>query len=171
MLGRTRRVQSRCPLHGMVWAGRDLKAHPVPTPCHGQGHLPLEQVAPSPCVQPGLEHCQGWGSHSFSGKSLCQRLSTLTGNNFCLISNLNFPCSSVNPSPLVPSLQSLMMVPLHHPFSPLQTLEAALRSPRSFSSPGSTAPMFSACLHTGAAPALAHPRGLLWTCSNSSMSF
>uniref|UniRef100_A0A672TZU8 Dedicator of cytokinesis 1 n=1 Tax=Strigops habroptila TaxID=2489341 RepID=A0A672TZU8_STRHB len=38
-----------------------------PTPCHGQGHLPLEQVAPSPCVQPGLEHCQGWGSHSFSG--------------------------------------------------------------------------------------------------------
>uniref|UniRef100_A0A672U5I1 lysophospholipase n=1 Tax=Strigops habroptila TaxID=2489341 RepID=A0A672U5I1_STRHB len=23
------------------------------------GHLPLEQVAPSPCVQPGLEHCQG----------------------------------------------------------------------------------------------------------------
>uniref|UniRef100_A0A8B9FYZ7 WD repeat-containing protein 76 n=1 Tax=Amazona collaria TaxID=241587 RepID=A0A8B9FYZ7_9PSIT len=34
---------------------------------HGQGHLPLEQLAPSPCVQPGLEHCQGWGSHSFSG--------------------------------------------------------------------------------------------------------
>ncbi|NXD66409.1 PUM1 protein, partial [Eolophus roseicapillus] len=26
-----------------------------------------EQLAPSPCVQPGLEHCQGWGSHSFSG--------------------------------------------------------------------------------------------------------
>uniref|UniRef100_A0A672UYG3 Tripartite motif containing 65 n=1 Tax=Strigops habroptila TaxID=2489341 RepID=A0A672UYG3_STRHB len=41
--------------HRMVWVGRDLKAHSVPTPCHGQGHLPLEQVAPSP-VQPGLEH-------------------------------------------------------------------------------------------------------------------
>ena len=27
----------------------------------------IEQVAPSPCVQPGLEHCQQWGSHSFSG--------------------------------------------------------------------------------------------------------
>uniref|UniRef100_A0A8V5H510 non-specific serine/threonine protein kinase n=1 Tax=Melopsittacus undulatus TaxID=13146 RepID=A0A8V5H510_MELUD len=24
-------------------------------------------AAPSPCVQPGLEHCQGWGSHSCSG--------------------------------------------------------------------------------------------------------
>uniref|UniRef100_A0A8V5GE46 Uncharacterized protein n=1 Tax=Melopsittacus undulatus TaxID=13146 RepID=A0A8V5GE46_MELUD len=24
-------------------------------------------AAPSPCVQPGLEPCQGWGSHSFSG--------------------------------------------------------------------------------------------------------
>uniref|UniRef100_A0A672TM59 Uncharacterized protein n=1 Tax=Strigops habroptila TaxID=2489341 RepID=A0A672TM59_STRHB len=51
----------------MVCVGRDLKAHPVPVPCHGQGHLPLDQVAPSP-VQPGLEHCQGWGSHSFSGQ-------------------------------------------------------------------------------------------------------
>uniref|UniRef100_A0A672VEE9 IF rod domain-containing protein n=1 Tax=Strigops habroptila TaxID=2489341 RepID=A0A672VEE9_STRHB len=51
---------------------RDLKAPPAPTPCHGQGHLPLEQVAPSPCVQPGLEHCQGWGSHSFSGLLLLE---------------------------------------------------------------------------------------------------
>uniref|UniRef100_A0A8B9F808 Peptidase S1 domain-containing protein n=1 Tax=Amazona collaria TaxID=241587 RepID=A0A8B9F808_9PSIT len=44
-----------------------LEAHPVPTPCHGQGHLPLDRVAPSP-VQPGVEHCQGWDSHSFSGQ-------------------------------------------------------------------------------------------------------
>jgi len=35
-------------------------------PCHGQGHLPLDQVAQSP-VQPGLEPCQGGGSRSFSG--------------------------------------------------------------------------------------------------------
>jgi len=27
-------------------------------PCHGQGHLPLDQVARSP-IQPGLEHLQG----------------------------------------------------------------------------------------------------------------
>jgi len=36
-------------------------------PCHGQGHLPLAQAIQSP-IQPGLEHCQGGGSHSFSGQ-------------------------------------------------------------------------------------------------------
>lgn len=28
----------------MVWIGRDLKTHPTPTPCHGQGHLPPKWV-------------------------------------------------------------------------------------------------------------------------------
>lgn len=32
----------------MVWLGKDLKDHLVPTPCHEQGQLPLDQVAPSP---------------------------------------------------------------------------------------------------------------------------
>jgi len=36
-------------------------------PCHGQGHLPLDQVTQSP-IQHSLEHCQGGSSHSFSGK-------------------------------------------------------------------------------------------------------
>jgi len=31
-------------------------------PCHGQGHLPLDQVAQSP-IQPGLGHCQGSVEH------------------------------------------------------------------------------------------------------------
>jgi len=35
----------------MVWVGKDLKDHPVPTPLPWQGHLPLDQVAQSP-VQP-----------------------------------------------------------------------------------------------------------------------
>ena len=51
----------------MVWVGRDVTDHPVPHPCHGQGPLPPAQGAPSP-VQPGLEPCQGGGSHSFSGQ-------------------------------------------------------------------------------------------------------
>jgi len=34
-------------------------------PCHEQGHLPLDEVAQS-SIQPGLEHCQGGGSHNFS---------------------------------------------------------------------------------------------------------
>ncbi|RLW12958.1 hypothetical protein DV515_00000580 [Chloebia gouldiae] len=42
----------------MGWAGRSLPDHPVPTPCHGQGHLLLSKVASSP-IQPGLEHFQG----------------------------------------------------------------------------------------------------------------
>jgi len=31
--------------HSMVWVGRDLTDHPVPPPCHEQGHLPPAQGA------------------------------------------------------------------------------------------------------------------------------
>ena len=44
-----------------------LKIVSFQPPCHEQGHLPPAQGAQSP-VQPGLEHCQGGGSHSFSGQ-------------------------------------------------------------------------------------------------------
>ena len=53
--------------HRMVWVGRDLKIISLQPPCHGQGHLSPDLVAQSP-IQPGLEHCQGGGSHSFSGQ-------------------------------------------------------------------------------------------------------
>jgi len=51
----------------MVWVGRDLTDHLIPPTGHGQGHLPPAQVAQS-SIQPGLEHFQGGGSHSFSGQ-------------------------------------------------------------------------------------------------------
>jgi len=51
----------------MVWVGRDLEGHLVPPPCHEQGPLPPPQGAQSP-IHPGLEPCQGGGSHSFSGQ-------------------------------------------------------------------------------------------------------
>ena len=51
----------------MVGLEGNLKDHLIPTPCHGQGHLPPAQVAQSP-IQPGLGHCQGWGIHSCSGQ-------------------------------------------------------------------------------------------------------
>uniref|UniRef100_A0A672TUS0 SRCR domain-containing protein n=1 Tax=Strigops habroptila TaxID=2489341 RepID=A0A672TUS0_STRHB len=76
------------------------------------------------------------GAATASLGTLCQRLSTLTGKSFCHISNLNLLCFSFNPSPLVLLLQSLMKSPSPAPLYPLQTLEGALRSPRSFSSPG-----------------------------------
>ena len=53
--------------HRMAWVGRDLKDPLAPAPCPGQGPLPPAQAAPSP-IQPGLGHCQGWGSHSSSGQ-------------------------------------------------------------------------------------------------------
>ena len=55
--------------HRMVWVGRDLKDHLVPTPLPGQGHPPLDQGAQSH-IQPGLGHFQGGGIHSFSGISV-----------------------------------------------------------------------------------------------------
>ena len=62
----------------MVWVGRDLKDDLVSTPCHGQGHLPPAQVAPSPIPALG---------------NLCQCLTTLIVENFFLISNLDCPLS------------------------------------------------------------------------------
>ena len=51
------------------WFGLEatLKIIQFQSPCHEQGHLPLDQVAQS-SIQPGLEHCQEGGSHSFSGQ-------------------------------------------------------------------------------------------------------
>jgi len=46
----------------MAWVGRDLKAHPVPTPCYGQDCHPLGQPAHGP-IPPGHAHLQGWAIH------------------------------------------------------------------------------------------------------------
>lgn len=40
-----------------VWVGRDL--YPPPPPAIGQGHLPLEQVPPSPIPMPAYEKARG----------------------------------------------------------------------------------------------------------------
>jgi len=32
----------------MVWVGRDLSDHLVPTPCYRQGHLPLDSLPKAP---------------------------------------------------------------------------------------------------------------------------
>lgn len=51
----------------MVWAEKYLKDDLIPNPCHGQEHLPLNQVAPRP-VQPFLGHFQGGCTHSSFGQ-------------------------------------------------------------------------------------------------------
>jgi len=92
--------------HSMVWVGRNFKDHLVPSPCHEQGHLPLDQVAQS-SIQPGLEHCQG-GASTASLSNLCQCLITLIVKNFFLISSLNLPSFSFKPLPLLLSLHALV---------------------------------------------------------------
>jgi len=122
----------------MVWAGRDLTDNPVPPPCHEQGPLPPAQAAPSP-VQPGLEPCQGGGSHRFSGQpgpgphhpqgeeflpniSSKSALSQFKAITPCPVT----PCPCPSPSPALSQ--------------PLQALAAAPRSPRSLLLPRLSSP-------------------------------
>jgi len=64
------KTYSTVPLLAIIeWFGLEgtlmiIWFHPL---CHGQGYLPLDQAAQS-SIQPGLGHCQGGGSHSFSGQ-------------------------------------------------------------------------------------------------------
>jgi len=68
-------------------------------PCYGQGCHPPAQAAQGP-IQPGLEHLQGWGTHSFSGQ-LCHRLITLWVKKFLLAPDLNISSFSFIFFPLV----------------------------------------------------------------------
>jgi len=57
-------------------------------PCHGQGHLPLDQVGQSP-IQPGLKQFQGWGIASIAGKKL-QNCSQCSQNTHKIIAKWSF---------------------------------------------------------------------------------
>jgi len=94
----------------MVWVGRDLIDLLDPTLCHGQGHLPLDQVAQSP-IQPGLELFHGGGIHDFSGQPAPVPHHPHSKKKIFLISNLNLPSFSLKPSPLVLSLQAPIKSP------------------------------------------------------------
>ena len=97
-------------------------------PCYVQGCQPLDQAAQSH-IQPGLECLQGWGIHSLLGWAVpvCHHLCV---KNFLLISNLNLPCLSLKPFPLVLSLSNL--VNSHSPsylYAPFKYWKATMRSP------------------------------------------
>ena len=95
----------------LEWFGSEgtLSITQFQLPCHGQRPLPPAQGAQS-SIQPGLEHCQGGDSHSFS-RQPGQGLTTLIGKNFFAISNPNLPSFSLKPSPLVLSLHALVKSP------------------------------------------------------------
>jgi len=90
------------------WIGLEgtFKDHLVQSPFHGQGHLPLDQVAQSP-IQPALEHVRE-GAATASPGNLFQCFTTLTVQNFFLMSNLNLSSCSLKPLPLMLSLQALV---------------------------------------------------------------
>jgi len=90
----------------MICTGKGLTEQLIPKPCHGQGHLPLDQVAQSP-IQPGLELLQGGASTASLG-NLLQCLTTLIVKNFFFIPSLNLPSFSLKPLPLVLSLHALV---------------------------------------------------------------
>ena len=75
--------------------------------CHRQGYQLLDEEldqASQGLIQPGLEHLQGQGSHSFSGQ-LCQRLTILSVKNFPLTSDLNPSSFSLKPFHSCPEIQ------------------------------------------------------------------
>jgi len=82
-------------------------------------------------IEPGLECLQGWGIHSRLGQPV-QCLTTLWGKNFLLISNLNLPCLSLKPFPLVLSLSAV--INSRSPsslYTSFKYWKAAMRSPQS----------------------------------------
>lgn len=78
--------------HSIAWVGRTFWIIQFQTPCHGQGCLPVDQVALS-SIQLGLKHFQVQGIHNFSG----QRVPVPHyphSKNFFPTSNLNLPSFS-----------------------------------------------------------------------------
>ena len=96
-------------------------------PCHGQGCQAVVQAAQSH-IHLGLECLQGLGIHrSLSNLFLC--VTTIWVKNFLLVSNLNLPCPSLKPFPLVLSPSTL--VNSHSPsclYVPFKYWKAAMRS-------------------------------------------
>ena len=91
---------------GLGWEGPS-KVIWFQLPCHGQGHLPLDQGAQSP-GQPGLEHCQGGGSHNLSGQPVPGPHHPQS-EEFTLFQLEAIPTCPVTPCPCKKSLSSLLV--------------------------------------------------------------
>ena len=65
---------------GLEGTSRIMNLQPL---CHRQGHQPayliVDQAAQGP-IQPGLEHLQGWSTHSLSGQPVPAPYYSLTKN-------------------------------------------------------------------------------------------
>jgi len=83
-----------------------FKDHLLQTPCRGQEHLSLNQVAQSP-IQPDFEHSKSWYIHNFSRQHIpVPHYAHL--KNFFSTSNLNLPSVNLKPLALDLLLQALV---------------------------------------------------------------
>ena len=153
------------------WFGLEgtLKLSWFQPPCHEQGHLPPAQAAQS-SIQPGLEPCQGGGSHSFSGQ--CgpgfhhphgeEFLPNMSSKSALFWFRAVPPCP-ITPPPCEKSLAILPVGPSGTGSSSKVTPEPSLLQAEQ--------PQLSQPFLIGE---VFQPsdlfRGLLWTCSNRSMS-
>ena len=96
--------------HRMVWVGKDLKYHLVPTPsAMGRNIFHLIRLLRAPSNPPLNTAREGVSTTSLG--NLLQCLSTLMVKNFFLISNPNLPSFSLKPLPLVLPLHALVKCP------------------------------------------------------------
>jgi len=113
------------------------------------------------------------GTSTASLGNLCQCLTTLIVKNFFFISHLNLPFFSLKPLPLVLSLHALVKKSLSSfPVGPLRVLEGCYKICQQPSLLLAEQPQLSQSFLTAE---VFHPSdhfcGLLWTCSNRSVSF
>lgn len=87
-----------------IWG--DLKDYLAPTPCHGQGHRPLDQVVQAPSSQ--VLNTSRDQAYLTSLGSVIQCPTTLIAKIFFIICNWNLPSSNLKPLPLVLSLYALI---------------------------------------------------------------
>jgi len=102
----------------MVWVGRDLEDHLVPTPLPWAG-TPSTRPGCYPVPSNLALNTAREGAATASLGSLFQCFTTLTVKNFFLISNLNLPSFSLQPFPLVCHYAPFWKVPLHPSCRPL----------------------------------------------------
>ena len=140
----------------MVWFGRQLKTHPVPTPPamgRDRDRLHYTRLLKTP-LNLDLNSSREGSSTAPLG-NLCQDLTTFIAKNFFLKSNINLPSFRLKPLPLVLSLRALVKSPSPAFSQPPSGTGRLLESlPGVFSSPGWTIPTLTAFPHRSGVTAL-----------------
>ena len=117
--------------HRMAWVEKDHNDHRVSTPrlCANHQRIANHQSRLPRATSSVVLNASSDGTSTTSLGNLFQCITTLWVKNFLLISNLNLPCLSLRPFPLVLSLSTL--VNSHNPSclcAPFKYWKATMRS-------------------------------------------